>query len=1125
MPFRGLLRLAVAVLLAAPLPVWAIPAAEALPPFGVGDWVVTGNEALVDSGVILDGNLTVESGGSLTLVNSTLQLLPGPHEIRVRAGGELRILSGSTVGSFDQYDRDPYRAGFVVEAGARAEFRNSSFSAVGLLYKYIGATLIGGVLIYSDNAVLDNCTFSGNWIGLTLFGNGNVRGCTFEQNLWFGAISYDASSSWSECLFRQNNIIGAVAYRGSVDYRECVFSDNAHGAAADSTSARYSRCSFLRNVRNGLYVSPEQGLNPLPVKSVVDVEYCLFEGNRCGINGTFYYTDEGGNVIPLVHELYMTDSDFRNSTDRGIHWDGYIPDGTPRRSASTWTVGGRSEVVNNSAHFKGNIVVDGTLEVRASAFRVECDLAGWQDVTVREGGRLEIVEGSTLMAASAGQFGLFCRPGSSFVLDRSTLRGCGWDATVPSKAGPFFQTGDVRLWRSTVMWCPVSLVFSGARGASVEDCTLKANASNLLLVASSVRLQNCTLTSPSTTQCRLEQSSFLDSVNSTVDRSLVDFDDNRSRVNISWHLDVRAVWSDGRPVPGAGLVVTDSTGAEAANTTVDDGGLAAGLVLKETSFTLDSAARFTPHGLRCALGPVRNETDILMDRSRRVELVLLDSERPALSVLSPSPDERLRARQVRLAGRAQDNLALSSVMLVLDGWRRNLVYQDAAGSRWQVEWDLTVELPEGYHTFEVLVADTSQNTAVRSFSFEVDVSPPKVLITSPSGGLLTNVPELDVLGMAEAGSEVAVNGVLARTAGNGFSARIRLSEGLNNVTAVATDAAGNQNQSSITVRLDTAPPALEAVFTPEGPAVRDPEVGIRGTMEFGASITVNGRPVVLPGLAGDFATLYFLSPGNNTIRIAAEDAAGNVNSLERRFVLDTTPPAFRVLHPPDGLLTSAQSLEVVVLAEAGTDFSVGNITRRVPGAPGPAVNFSIVISLEEGQNNLALSCRDAAGNVHSQLRLVILDTTAPGLSVDWPVDGHGTQNESVYVVGRTDPDAFVTVNGERVEVGAGGAFSLEVRLGAGRNRIAVRASDAVGNFQELQLNVTRLPAKGDTTVVRNAGPDWLFFGFLAAATLATSGEGWWLWRRQSARARPEAPLHPSTRPPLHPPSNDRKEGS
>jgi hypothetical protein len=47
------------------------------------------------------------------------------------------------------------------------------------------------------------------------------------------------------------------------------------------------------------------------------------------------------------------------------------------------------------------------------------------------------------------------------------------------------------------------------------------------------------------------------------------------------------------------------------------------------------------------------------------------------------------------------------------------------------------------------------------------------------------------------------------------------------------------------------------------------------------------------------------------------------------------------------------------------------------------------------------------------------------------------------------------------------------------------------------LNVTRLPAKGDTTVVRNAGPDWLFFGFLAAAALATSGEGWWLWRRQS----------------------------
>ena len=88
MPFRGLLRLAVAVLLAAPLPFWALPAAEAQPPFGVGDWVVTGNEALVDSGVILDGNLTVESGGSLTL--------PGSRSVR---------------GTERRHDASPHQAG------------------------------------------------------------------------------------------------------------------------------------------------------------------------------------------------------------------------------------------------------------------------------------------------------------------------------------------------------------------------------------------------------------------------------------------------------------------------------------------------------------------------------------------------------------------------------------------------------------------------------------------------------------------------------------------------------------------------------------------------------------------------------------------------------------------------------------------------------------------------------------------------------------------------------------------------------------------------------------------------------------------------------------------------------
>jgi len=224
-----------------------------------------------------------------------------------------------------------------------------------------------------------------------------------------------------------------------------------------------------------------------------------------------------------------------------------------------------------------------------------------------------------------------------------------------------------------------------------------------------------------------------------------------------------------------------------------------------------------------------------------------------------------------------------------------------------------------------------------------------------------------------------------------------------------------------------------------------------------------------------------------------------------------------VLDPQDRLLTREETLEILLVAEAGTDMTVGNLSRKVPGEAGRMVNWSLVVRLAEGPNDLRLTCRDAAGNSFSAVRLVTLDTTPPALGLSSPEDGTGTQKDSVYVVGETDPGAAVTVNGAVIEVGAGGSFSGELKLGAGRNRVVVQAADPAGNVAEVALNVTRLPARGDTTVVGSTGPDWPFWGFLAAAAATASGEGWWLWRRQS-----RSPLRPA--PCALPPAQSLNQG-
>ncbi|MBM4247971.1 MAG: right-handed parallel beta-helix repeat-containing protein [Euryarchaeota archaeon] len=1101
--FRRLLQLGVFLALAAPLPILPAAAGGAPPPFGIGDWTVTGTELFIDRGLVLDGNLTVAAGGSLTLVNSSLLFLPGPHELRVLSGGSLRMLSGSSASSFDATEKDLHRAGFWVERGARAEFRNASFDSIGIIYRWQGSTKLGGVCVYADGAVVDNCTFSGNYIGLTLFDRAAVTNCRFSENGWAGAVSYGADTEWTGCTFVRN-FYGAVAYRGNPAFERCSFTDNAIGAAADSTAVRFSRCDFTDNVRKGLYVSLEQGSSPVPSASQVRAEYCLFENNSYGIDGVFFYSDEGGNIWPLEHELLLVDPAFIKNREAGIKWDRLIPDGEKRRSSSTWTVRGRSEVLANRALFKGNLIVEGELDVSGSQLLVDCEDDGWQQLEVRPGGRLNVSDNSTLAAASGHAFALRCRPGSSFAMDRSVLRGCGWDASEPYRAGPLLETGDVRLSRTTVAWCPAALVLDGARGVLVEDCALGGNITGLLMDGSSVLLRNCTVGARGPSRCRLDGGSFLDSVNSTVDRFGIELLDERSRANISWYLDVLAVWSDGRPAAGATLVVTDVDGVEVAVAAADAGGSVDDLVVLDTSVTPSGYEVRTPHHLNCTLGPVCNETDVAVTSSLRVELVLRDTEPPSISVTSPRPDEHLGSRRVRLAGLAEDNLALATVALVLDGHRRHLVHQQASGGPARIDWDLVVELAEGPHTLEALAVDAGGTSARSSFGFTVDATPPRVSITSPRDRHLTNAAELDVEGRTEPGTAVEVNGVQARVAGGSFTARVRLSEGENLVTARATDRAGNRDEDSVSVRLDSVPPALWVSFSPDAAAVRDPQVALSGVMEFGAALSVNGRPVVLPGLADNFTTLVFLSSGNNTIRVEATDAAGNVNTVERSMVLDTAAPVFEVLYPPDGLLTNEPSLAILLLAESGTAVSAGNVSATVPGGPGGMANLSLRCGLVEGTNDIAIKAVDAAGNVFQRARRVVLDTTAPVLELSSPAPGSTTSATMVYLVGRTDPDATLTVNGVELEVGFGGSFSGELELGAGKNPIVVRAQDPLGNLRELELNVTRVPARGDTTVVGGPPPDWPFFGFVAAAMGAAAGEGWWLWRRLSRR-----PPHPA----------------
>lgn len=122
-----------------------------------------------------------------------------------------------------------------------------------------------------------------------------------------------------------------------------------------------------------------------------------------------------------------------------------------------------------------------------------------------------------------------------------------------------------------------------------------------------------------------------------------------------------------------------------------------------------------------------------------------------------------------------------------------------------------------------------------------------------------------------------------------FEGDLELQNGLNTITAVATDPAGNSSRPSqaVAVLLKTTPPQLR--LTEEIPGQTDRSLlTVKGKTEAGASVTINDRAVILAD-DNSFETDVSLKEGENTIKIVATDRAGNTRQISRTVTLEKNP--------------------------------------------------------------------------------------------------------------------------------------------------------------------------------------------------------------------------------------------
>lgn len=77
----------------------------------------------------------------------------------------------------------------------------------------------------------------------------------------------------------------------------------------------------------------------------------------------------------------------------------------------------------------------------------------------------------------------------------------------------------------------------------------------------------------------------------------------------------------------------------------------------------------------------------------------------------------------------------------------------------------------------------------------------------------------------------------------------------------------------------------------------------------------------------------------------------------------------------------------------------------------------------------------------------------PFLDVSQPVNEFNTNSETVEVIGRTDPEAKVSINEQEIQVDPSGKFSQEIKLSDNLNRIVITATSKAGKTTTIDRTV------------------------------------------------------------------------
>jgi large repetitive protein len=407
----------------------------------------------------------------------------------------------------------------------------------------------------------------------------------------------------------------------------------------------------------------------------------------------------------------------------------------------------------------------------------------------------------------------------------------------------------------------------------------------------------------------------------------------------------------------------------------------------------------------------------------------VDNTPPVVSLSAPLADAMLgkAGGPVPVLGQIEE--------LHVASWRLEVGLGDAPSAWTSLATGTTLPLPQpvhawvldsmadGRYTLRLAAEDQAGHLAEARVKITVDNTPPAVALTAPpEGGFVTGpmavtgtVTDAHLLeyrlavavGLSTAFSDLG-GGSAAVTNGELFQWLALPPDGEASLRLRATDAAGNQAETTVRITVDVLPPAapaLTAVLENRRDArltwTANTEPDLAGYFVYRDGVKINAQPLATPGYVD-----LGLGEGSYVYKVRAVDRAGQESdpSNPATVNVDITPPDAILQRPANGSKVSGL-VDVTGTAWSLSDFkeyrlyvgpgdgSSGRQLLRASPVPlrgAVLAQWDTSVLPEGAEYTLRLEAEDLAGNIAVQLSRVTVDNLPPSAPTGLAATASGT---------------------------------------------------------------------------------------------------------------------------------------